>query len=160
MAAVLAFAGPVVADSDSDYERARAAMESGKIVPLPQVLSKVEKMFKGDILEVKLEDEGAEHGPGSGSDSDGGAGGAGLDQEDKGGGAGGAGLDQKSEDHEDDGKNEQKQTNTAKDYGSSFIIYEIRLLTPQGNVLKIKMDAKTNELISVNGHDADIARRF
>lgn len=160
LAVVSIVVGPAAADSKLDYERARAAMELGHIVPLPQVLLKVEKMFEGDILEVKLEDEGAEHGPGSGSDSDGGVGGSGLDQENSGGSAGGSGLDQEGDEYDDGNKNTQKQADTAKSSGYSFIIYEIKLLTPQGNVLKIKMDAKLNELISVNGRDAENARRF
>lgn len=102
--------GPAAADSDSDYERARAAMEAGLIVPLSQALSKVEGLYEGDVLEVELENE----------------------------------------ENENDDNGEQRK---------SGFIYEIKLLTPQGNVLKIKIDAKTTELLSVKGRDAENARR-
>ncbi|NQV48471.1 MAG: PepSY domain-containing protein [Rhodospirillaceae bacterium] len=36
-------------------------------------------------------------------------------------------------------------------------IYEIKLLTPQGNVLKLEMDASTLELLRVKGYGAERA---
>lgn len=38
-------------------------------------------------------------------------------------------------------------------------IYEIKLLTPQGNLLKLKLDARTTELIQVKGHGEKLARK-
>ena len=35
------------------------------------------------------------------------------------------------------------------------LIYEIKLLTPEGNVLKLKVDAKTLEILDVDGNDDD-----
>ena len=47
------------------------------------------------------------------------------------------------------------------DYGENdeFLIYEIKLLTPQGNVVKLKFDAKTLELLVTAGWDLDKARK-
>ncbi len=53
------------------------------------------------------------------------------------------------EDEEDEGE---------EDAVSGFI-YEINLLTPQGNLLKIKFDARTGELIQVKGHGEKLARK-
>lgn len=39
------------------------------------------------------------------------------------------------------------------------LIYEIKLLTPQGNVVKLEFDAKTLELLEVDGHDSEKARK-
>jgi uncharacterized membrane protein YkoI len=41
----------------------------------------------------------------------------------------------------------------------SGYIYEIKLLTPQGNLLKLKLDASTAELIKVKGHGEKQARK-
>lgn len=42
-----------------------------------------------------------------------------------------------------------------KEYGATVegFIYELKVLTEEGNVLKIKMNAKTLEFLSVEGHD-------
>jgi uncharacterized membrane protein YkoI len=104
---LIVFSGAAVADGDSDHDRARAAVESGDIVPLSQILEKVEFLYHGSIIEVELEDE------------------------------------------EDDDE-------------ESFVsgwIYEIKLLTPQGNLLKLKIDARTAQLIRVKGHGEKLARK-
>jgi uncharacterized membrane protein YkoI len=111
--AFLAFAGflflaPDVAKADDDDERARAALRAGDVVPLVQVLSKVESLYEGDVLEVELEDE--------------------------------------DDDRRDGGT-------------SAGFVYEIKLLTPQGNVLKLELDAKTLEVLKVKGRGAERARR-
>mgnify|MGYP002725726515 CR=1 FL=1 len=99
--------GAALADGDSDHERARAAVESGDVVPLALILEKVESLYEGSIIEVELEDE------------------------------------------EDEGY---------EDAVSGFI-YEIKLLTPQGNLLKLKLDARTAVLIQVKGHGEKEARK-
>ena len=43
--------------------------------------------------------------------------------------------------------------------GKKGFVYEFKLLTPQGNVLKLYYDANSLELYAVDGHDADKARR-
>lgn len=104
-----AFSWTALADGDSDHERARAAMESGEIVPLTVILEKVESLYEGSIIEVELEDE----------------------------------------DDDDD------------EYGEGFsgFIYEIKLLTPQGNLLKLEFDARTTEILKIKGHGEEKARK-
>jgi uncharacterized membrane protein YkoI len=50
----LATAAPVRADDD--HERARAALEAGRVLPLGAVLARVERDYPGQVLEVELED--------------------------------------------------------------------------------------------------------
>ena len=38
-----------------------------------------------------------------------------------------------------------------------MLVYEIKLLTPQGNVVKLSFDASNLELLVVDGHDSDKA---
>lgn len=45
---------PVLASS-SDHDQARAALESGEILPLSAIIAKLEKDFPGQIVEVELE---------------------------------------------------------------------------------------------------------
>jgi uncharacterized membrane protein YkoI len=45
------------ADDDGGQERARQALASGQILPLGDVLARVEKSFPGKVLEVELEGE-------------------------------------------------------------------------------------------------------
>ncbi|MDO8298937.1 PepSY domain-containing protein [Lacisediminimonas sp.] len=40
-----------------DHERARAALQSGQILPLPTVLQRLEREHPGQVLEVELEQE-------------------------------------------------------------------------------------------------------
>lgn len=39
------------------------------------------------------------------------------------------------------------------------MIYEIKILTPQGNLVKLEFAAKTLELLEVDGHDSEDARK-
>jgi|GEM_PF-1632802 len=88
---------PALAD-EADQDRARAAMLRGEVEPLPKALIAVEKSYKGDVIEVELEEE------------------------DK--------------------------------FGiGPTLIYEIKLLTPEGNVLQLKVHAKTLEILDVDGND-------
>lgn len=111
------FTGITMADDISDHERARAAVESGDIVPLVNILEKVESIYEGSIIEVQLEDEG----------------------------------------------DEGFEIENIRELGSTHymrgFIYEIKLLTPQGNLLKLKMDARTAELIQVRGQGEELARK-
>lgn len=43
--------------------------------------------------------------------------------------------------------------------GDPILLYEIKLLTPQGNLVKLEFDAKTLELLTVDGHDSESARK-
>ena len=43
--------------------------------------------------------------------------------------------------------------------GEPLFLYEIKLLTPQGNLVKLKFDAKNLELLTVDGHDSEKARK-
>lgn len=52
----LAAARPAAAD-DSDHERARAAVEAGRIKPLAQLLAEVERRFVGQVVETELDDK-------------------------------------------------------------------------------------------------------
>lgn len=45
---------PARADDD-DHERARRAVESGQILPLRDVLARLERSYPGRVLEVELE---------------------------------------------------------------------------------------------------------
>lgn len=48
---------PLHAVADSDHDRARAALVSGQILPLPQVLERVAREHPGHVLEVELDRE-------------------------------------------------------------------------------------------------------
>lgn len=41
--------------SDGDHDRARAALASGQILPLSQILARLEKNHPGQVIEVELE---------------------------------------------------------------------------------------------------------
>lgn len=45
--------------ADSDHERARAALESGEILSLQEIIAKVEPIYPGQILEVELDRDDA-----------------------------------------------------------------------------------------------------
>lgn len=101
---------PATARADSDdQDRARAAMLSGSVRPLAELMAHVESMYEGTVIEVELEDD--DSGQSVGVD-------------------GGPGL-----------------------------MYEIKLLTPQGNLVKLAFDALSLELLNVKGHDSERARK-
>ena len=101
LAVILAAAG-VAGAQTSDQERARAAMEAGEIMPLHDILAKVEKQFSGRVLDAKLTDLAA---------------------------------------------------------GLHGWIYAITFLTPQDNVLVLKVDAGTGVILQVEGHGIEEARK-
>ena len=43
--------------------------------------------------------------------------------------------------------------------GKRIWIYKIKMLTPQGNVLKMRIDAKTKEILRIKGRGAEQARK-
>ena len=48
---------PVQADGRQDHEVARQALMAGEILPLRQVLERIEREHRGEVLEVELEHE-------------------------------------------------------------------------------------------------------
>ena len=50
------FAGPAFAGIDHD--RARRAVEEGRILPLKDILARAEAAYPGQLIEAELEDEG------------------------------------------------------------------------------------------------------
>ena len=102
----LVVAAPVLAAGAAtgpvDHERARAAMEAGEIMPLHDILVKVDNKFAGRILDAKL---------------------------------------------------------TEFDAGLHGWIYAITLLTPQDNVLVLRVDAGTGVILQIEGHGIDEARK-
>jgi len=40
-----------------------------------------------------------------------------------------------------------------------ILLYDIKLLTPQGNLVKLKFEARGLELLTVDGHDSERARK-
>lgn len=83
-----AFAG-----DHSDHDRARQALQAGKVMSLRQVLDLVTAQFLGEPIEIEFD--------------------------------------------EDDGK----------------YYYEIKLLQPAGNIVKLKIDARTGDVISLKGRN-------
>jgi len=47
----------VQADDQRDHDRARAALKAGEVLPLQEVLDKVQRSHPGEVLEVELERE-------------------------------------------------------------------------------------------------------
>ena len=52
---IMLAASPVMADKDVDHNEAQALREQGVILPLEDILQKVEKVRPGRIMEVELE---------------------------------------------------------------------------------------------------------
>jgi uncharacterized membrane protein YkoI len=55
LAALLCGSGAVVWASDDDHEQARAALQSGAVLPLQQLLERVAREQPGQVLELELE---------------------------------------------------------------------------------------------------------
>lgn len=72
---------------DADHERARAAVQAGEVLPLPELLDRLRPAYPGQVLELELE--------------------------------------------RDDGR----------------WIYEIKLLQPGGQMVKLEVDARTAEVL-------------
>lgn len=58
LVAALALSLAAVAPSwaDDDHDRARAALQAGEVLPLGEVLTRVERDYPGQVLEVELDD--------------------------------------------------------------------------------------------------------
>lgn len=87
------------APDDQDHDEAWEARETGEILPLSEILERVQGEFDGKLLEVDLEKE--------------------------------------------DGR----------------LVYEIELLTPQGNVIEATLDGRTGKLLGVEGRGIEAARK-
>lgn len=59
LALACVLSAPVWADDRSDHNQARAAMESGQVLPLKTVLDQLERQRPGKVLEVELERKGS-----------------------------------------------------------------------------------------------------
>jgi uncharacterized membrane protein YkoI len=46
-----------------------------------------------------------------------------------------------------------------EDEGRRFWAYEIKLISPEGNVIKLTIDAKTKEILQIEGRGAEKARK-
>lgn len=55
--AVLLLAPAVAAAGESEHDRARRAVEEGRILPLRDILSRAEAQVPGQLIEAELEDE-------------------------------------------------------------------------------------------------------
>lgn len=55
--ALLAAMAAVPVGADSDQDRARAAVQSGQVLPLRTVLERLEREHPGQVLEVELEQQ-------------------------------------------------------------------------------------------------------
>ncbi|MDO8606847.1 MAG: PepSY domain-containing protein [Phaeospirillum sp.] len=98
LAALIAFtAGPALASDghgrSHDHDRARRAVEEGRILPLKEILNRAETAYPGQLIEAELED--------------------------------------------DDGP----------------LVYEIKMLTKDGRLMKLLYDAQTGELIKAKSRD-------
>jgi uncharacterized membrane protein YkoI len=48
---------PAARAGDDDHERARRAVEAGRIRPLVQLLAEIERRFVGQVVETELDDD-------------------------------------------------------------------------------------------------------
>ncbi|AWB07952.1 hypothetical protein A6A40_23200 (plasmid) [Azospirillum humicireducens] len=59
LAGGLLFAGMAGASAGDDHDRAREALQAGRILPLERIVESAKARFGGEILDVELEDENA-----------------------------------------------------------------------------------------------------
>ena len=88
-----ALAAVGTAAASDDHDRARRAVDEGRILPLKEILSRAQGAYPGQVIEAELEDEGG------------------------------------------------------------AIVYEIKILTADGRVMKLYYKAATGELLKVKGRD-------
>lgn len=81
------------AAADSDHDRARRAVEAGRILPLKDILARVQQASAGQVIEAELEEKG------------------------------------------------------------DVFVYEIKILTGDGRVMKLLYDARTGDLLKAQGRD-------
>lgn len=89
------WSGPAVQAHEHDHERARQALQQGKVLPLRTVLDQVERSQKGQVIKIEFE--------------------------------------------EDDGR----------------FIYKLRLLHPNGEVSKLKVDAVDGRVLGIRRRGRD-----
>lgn len=85
--------GAVAPASASDHDRARRAVEEGRILPLKEILARAQAVSPGQVIEAELEDEGG------------------------------------------------------------IVIYEIKILTVDGRVMKLSYNAATGELLKTRSRN-------
>ncbi|MFZ5784148.1 MAG: PepSY domain-containing protein [Pseudomonadota bacterium] len=88
LAASLAVPGAV---ADSDHDRARRAVEEGRILPLKEILARAQRVNAGQVIEAELEEKGG------------------------------------------------------------TLVYEIKILSGDGRLMKLFYDARTGELLKARG---------
>ncbi|MBL6617944.1 MAG: PepSY domain-containing protein [Reyranella sp.] len=93
LAAVVACGGAAAAEDDHDQDRARRAVEQGRMLPLREIIARAESAFAGQVVEAELEDE------------------------------------------------------------RGVPIYEVKVLTRGGRVVKVRYDARTGALLTSNDKD-------
>ncbi|MBS0519513.1 MAG: PepSY domain-containing protein [Proteobacteria bacterium] len=86
----LAACGPALASDERDHDRARRAVEEGRMLPLRDIMARAQATYPGQVVEAELEDE--------------------------------------------------KQTP----------VYEIKIVTDSGRVVKLRYDARTGELLTTS----------
>jgi uncharacterized membrane protein YkoI len=89
MVALLGF--PPAAFAGGDHDRARQAVEDGRIMPLKEILTRAEGAYPGQLIEAELEGEGGK------------------------------------------------------------MVYEIKMLTKDGQLMKLLYDARTGEMLRAKG---------
>jgi uncharacterized membrane protein YkoI len=91
------------AQAGSDHERARRAVEAGEIKPLNEVLERVQRDYRGEVLDVELEDD--------------------------------------------------------DDFGARRMVYEVKVISPEGAVSKIFVDAKNLDILKVKSKGTERRKR-
>lgn len=54
---VIALTGAAAVQAGDDHDRARAALRAGEVVPLRDILAVVEQEFRGEMLEIELDEK-------------------------------------------------------------------------------------------------------
>jgi len=86
--------GAAAPASASDHDRARRAVEEGRILPLKEILARAQGAYPGQVIEAELEDEGG------------------------------------------------------------LVVYEIKILTTDGRVMKLNYNAATGELLKTRDRNS------
>lgn len=94
MATALVAGGPAAARDDHDHDRARRAVEEGRMLPLREIMARAEAAYPGQIVEAELEQKGGAP------------------------------------------------------------VYEIKIVTNAGRLMKLHYDARTGALLKSSGRDA------
>lgn len=58
LSAALFIGGAAASASDNDHDRARRAVEEGRILPLKEILARAQGAYPGQVIAADLEDEG------------------------------------------------------------------------------------------------------